>query len=821
MNVRTTLVLAIVLLGLLLVFVWQPAVTESPASAPSPATAAAAVERPVIDPELGDVVKIACRRKDGSEWIFEKKTSDAEGAAAPSWHMTAPLDITVPSWEAERIARQLTDLKYEIAHRPGAAGAVTAAQAGLEPPDLMVTLIDAEGRNVIVEVGRPASANDTYVRVAGAADILVGKSSLRNLLKERPLDYRDLQLWNFPADKATRVEVIDRTAESEAVTYTFVRDGARWMMESPVAARATNKVNELLQAVGRLRATKWEDDRRERLVSYGLDPAARTIRVTVEEEVPVAEDKSDDAEEPTEEEAAQKLPRTEKKVTVHELHLSELSPIGEETRCYIRLSDEAAVASMMKTVADKLKPNLREWRDLKVTNANITAATRVETTTSEGSAALVRRDGVWWFEESGERAEDDQVSSLLNAIANLEAVVFADSPIAQPAMGFDAPQADIHVTLPGAEGVERFTIGGYTDPQSKLLVWLRRNDSMIAKVNAGDVQPLLRGPLALRDRTIFLVPPAHISRIELSAASRLADGRTQIALERKEGSWNLVAPARAAARQDRADRIAGTLASLKATAIVADEAELSAYGLHEPMATVTFTVTPPPEFRIEKKDAAPPSDAGENDTPDDEGEPAEAAAPQELQPVEVQTPPTTFTLALTQHDGRYYAKRGDRSTIYEVVDAVFNETMDEYRTDAVVQFDDAQVRSFTIRAGEAQFTFERRDGRWVYAQEPDLPLDAKKVDNLLLQLRDLKTQRYVVHAAADLAAYDLTNPAVEARITLEDGTEKWVAIAARTAPTDAARSNYATSSDNVGTVFLLTPDMKARLQPDLGQLLAR
>ncbi len=818
MNVRTTLILAIVLLGLLLVFVWQPAVTESPASAPRPATPAAAAERPVIDPELGDVVKIACRRKDGSEWIFEKRTSDAEGAASPTWHMAAPLDITVPSWEADRIARQLTGLKYEIAHRPGAAGAVSAAQAGLEPPELMVTLNDAEGRSAVVEVGRAASANDTYVRVAGSADILVGKSSLRNLLKERPLDYRDMQLWNFPADKVTRVEVVDRTEEGEAVTYAFVRDGARWMMESPVAARATHKVNELLQAVARLRATKWEDDRQERLVSYGLDPAARTIRVTVEEEVPVTNE-SGDAAKPDNGEADEQTPKTEMKSTVHVLHVSELSPIGEDTKCYFRLNDEAAVASMMKTVADKLKPNMREWRDLKVTNANVTAATRVETTTPEGTAALVRRDGVWWFEDNGERAEDDQVSSLLNALASLEAVVFADSPLAQPVMGFDAPQADVQVTLPAGEGIERFTIGGFTDPQSKLLVWLRRNEDVIAKVNSSDVQPLLRDPLALRDRTIFQVPPGHISRIELSASSRLSDERTKIALERKDGAWTLVEPTHAPARQDRADRIAGTLASLKATAVVADEAELSAYGLHEPKATVSFTVTPPPEFRIEKKEPATADEADAESAADSAG--AEPAAPPEMQPIEVQPPPTTYSVAITQHDGKYYAKRSDRPAVYEVADVVFNETMDEYRTDTVVQFKDSEVRTFTIRTGESVFTFERHDGRWVYVQEPDLLLDARKVDNLLLQIHDLKTQRYVIHAGADLAAFDLTNPTAEAKVTLEDGTEKWVAIASRTAPTDAARSHYATSSDNVGAVFLLTPDMKARLQPDLAQLLAK
>ena len=82
------------------------------------------------------------------------------------------------------------------------------------------------------------------------------------------------------------MEIEDRTKSGEPTSYVFTREATRWMMASPAVAKATSKVEELTQAMSRLRVIKWHDDRMDRLLAYGLKPAALTIRATVTQDVP-------------------------------------------------------------------------------------------------------------------------------------------------------------------------------------------------------------------------------------------------------------------------------------------------------------------------------------------------------------------------------------------------------------------------------------------------------------------------------------------------------------------------------------------------------
>ena len=70
---------------------------------------------------------------------------------------------------------------------------------------------------------------------------------------------------------------------------------------------------------------------------------------------------------------------------------------------------------------------------------------------------------------------------------------------------------------------------------------------------------------------------------------------------------------------------------------------------------------------------------------DPQGENADAAP--SVTPVEYQPPSKTIELSVSQHDGKYYAKRADQPTIYEIDAALYQQPMVEYRTDRVMDFD--------------------------------------------------------------------------------------------------------------------------------------
>ncbi|MDO8631560.1 MAG: DUF4340 domain-containing protein [Phycisphaerales bacterium] len=772
MNVKTTLVLALVFALLVLGFVSLRKSTQATSTtATAPPTPQAAVTRNLLADPLGNVVKIAVKRKNGDEWTFEKKDSP-EGAGGSVWFMTKPTEMKALSYEVDRIGREVGRIQYEISYREGEAGAVSAAAAGLLPSEAAVTLTDDAGKSAAVEIGHPASENETYVRLAGGDQIVVAKSNLRNLFKTKPLEYRDQQLWNFAAENATHVEIVDRLDTDGPTTYAFAKLGGRWLMDSPTPALATGKVDEMLRTICRLRVVQWEDDDRAKLPVYGLDPAALHIKVTVEEMVPVKKDAEESRPPQDEDEEAgeEKAPAAEKKTIVYQLRVSDRSPIGDDAKVYIRAGDDAAVGTVLKGTTDKFKPVMTEWRDMHITTADTTQANRIDLNLPGQTSAFVQRDGQWVFESDGAPAEQHAVVELLAAIKGLKAVAFLDNPGTDLATGFDNPQADVRLAIPSVVGVVRITVGAYSDPTTRRLVYVRRNDGAAAKVKSDDVAVLLRSVSAYRDRTIFDVQADRIRRVVLSTASKFADGRNVVTFERGDDLWSMTSPVPAPVRDDQVNKLVSSLGSLKAESVTAESGQISAFGLLDPAATAAIT--------FETQD---------------------------------------FELAVTEHDGKFYARRKDRETVYEVTKAFYDELFAEYRTRDVLDFEPKDVRKLSIRRGDKTQAFIRTGEKWTLEAEPDLPIDSVRLDKVLADAKELKTDRYVAHKLDDPGAFGLARPHYEFTITLAGGSNKTLMAADQTTQTQPAPMYFATVSDGSG-VFLLGADAIQSVFVSLGDV---
>jgi hypothetical protein len=806
MNTRTTFLLftlLVVAVGTYALLMRQQETKQAAVEAqPAPAVEPAGITRDLFSPKPGEADRVVVKRRDQDEWVFDRDES-AGGTMAPQWRMTSPIQTPVTGFEIDRIARQISNLRYTISFKAGTPDAVTPDQAGLAPPELVVTVTDATATSYAVEIGRPRADSETYVRVAGTDTIVVAEANLKNLVKPRAVEYRDLQLWNFAAEKATRVELDDRSQAESPVHYVFVKDGARWMMQEPVAARATSKIDDMLRTMNRLRAMKWEEDRAERLAAYGLDPAAQTIRVTVVEEVAKENENQDEKE---------GEPEKESRTTVYELHLSTQSPIGDESRVYFRAGSDPFVGTLVRVNADKFKPVMSEWRDMHVTPAAVNEATRIELNIEGDAATLVKTAGRWKFEADGSPAEDSVVRAMLKSLADLTAVSFTDGEPTDPgALGMVNPRAEIRLTIPGAEQVERITVGGPTDAASKRLVYVRRNDvASVAKVRAAELASLTQAPSAYRDRTIFDIHPDRFDRLELETRNPEIAADAHVTLEKSDSLWTMVAPVAAPIRSDRIGQLVSALSTLRAEAIVADDGDAAAYGLDQPTARVRFTYRPPVQYRVEPAETAEP----ENDDDQEEGEAAKA---ERMVTREVQPPPETLELLFSHRNGKHYARRADRPTIYQVHPDVYQKLSQEFRTHEVMGFDDTKVTRFEFRSEDGAHTFEKRNGTWVYVPEPDLPLDSTKVTNLLLQLKDIRTERYVRHETEALSEFGLDRPAREANVRLDDGSEMTLLISGSSPARGVEKGNFATVKDRKG-VFLLAPDTITRLTvvlPDL------
>jgi len=799
MNTKTTITMAFFLVVLVmgLYIVRSQSRTAPVDAATTAAMKPSPTSRDLLKEKLGDVVKITVKRKDHEDWVFERSGGGADSATV-EWRLTAPTEMKVVRFEPDRISRQLTTLAYEVSHRKGAPGAASAADAGLEPPQAVVTLLDDKGNSATIEIGKPASEDSTYVRLAGTDEIAVAKANLQKLFKNRLVEYREQNLWNFDAKNVTRIEFEDRTNPAAPTTYTFAPQGSGWVMESPLPAKATNKVADAVRDLSRLRAVQWVSDDASKLPLFGLEPAPLTVRVTVEKpvEAPEPAKTAADGEGPSSEgadeaPAEKQPPRIEKNVYV--LQLSDRSPIGEDTKVYFRAGDETAAGTILKNMADKFRPVLAEWRDMHLTTAEVTAANRIEITVGGAPNVLEKKDGRWTAGADHAPADDSAVTAFLGAIRDLNAVSFVDAA-AEPAVAtaFASPQADIRLTLPGAEAPERMTVGDYTDAAAKRLVYVRRNDSAtVAKVRASDIATLVQDAQAYRDRTIIELPSSEVERVAFSLVGPSSDGgRMEWTLGRDGSYWSIVEPVPAAARADRVNALIEAIAQLRAERVVATGDQGSAFGLHDPKARLVIT-----RKRSDSADSA----EGENASGAGEGG-------------------SKIELLATEHEGKFYAKRTDRPLIYEITGSFYGQLSTELRADSVWTFDEAKVTSFAVRQGDESHAFERKNGKWVYQAEPDLPLDQKKVADLLLRVRDLKTERYVSHGASANPAFGLEQPKHEVRVTLDDGSIMTLRVSANQPPKEPATLGfYAAVADRPG-VFLLDAPSIDRFRIDLAQL---
>lgn len=775
MNTKTTIYLALLLSLLVAGFLYltRGGPQTEPEPDRRPETPGAAVARDVLNPALGDPVKIVVRRAgDEQPWEFETHEKDESGY--PRWKMTSPVVMEVVRWEVERIPNTIKRAKYDLAFTPGSPGAPSDSEAGLAPPQWSVTITDSEGKSASLEVGKPRSTTETYVRRPGEKEILVATTSFNDLVRNQAIAYRTQGFWSLKPEDVRRVEIIDRTSE-QPVTYVVVPDGrAGWRFEEPVSGRATDKVQSMVQTFVNMRVLRWLSDDAARLRGYGFEPAAFTLRATVEVQMPLGDDEKkneegnakavdngsamavskpaadtitpEDQAADTQTADSESTPKTRTVLKTYEFDLSNQSPLGEESKVYVRLGGTTAVGDIMKVAADKLKPSLTDWRDLRLVAVPLANPTRVALTSSGSSTAFTRREGRWFFED-GRRAEDTLVTEIVTTVANLRAVVLEDQTASTSTYGFEQPQADIRITTVDQTTPHRLVLGAYSDPQSKRLIYARFGDGPVAKLRAEDVRPLLRQPRELLDRTVFQFAPNRIERLTIERAHAITGEAERLEFERSETQWLLTHPVSAPVRQERLRELLDQLGALRGQAVLAENGQATSFGLNNPEITVTLTYKPPVESRMESKPEAGGAggSAVENAGADNSEDSANENGAK-LVSVEYQPPPQTYILRITMHDGRAVAVREDGGNVVEIPHAFRDLLLEELRSGDLFRSAADGITRLAIEGASGSYDFERREGKWTYAAEPDLPLDQAKVQNLVLQVRDLKSERFLDHA---------------------------------------------------------------------------
>ncbi|HVV51915.1 MAG TPA: DUF4340 domain-containing protein [Polyangia bacterium] len=194
--------------------------------------------------------KLDVAAKDGAK-ISLKKTGTKEGSEE-KWDVVSSslkiekLDNAVPNGIVTALANwKANDF----------ADGTTPAQAGLDAPELTVTVGLKGGRSVTALVGGK-KGDDTYVKKSDAPQIFLVKKFNLERMDKRPLEFRDKTLCDLPADDLTEIAV-----SAGDKSYTLTKSGGAWKASKPAKLELdTSKVTPIAGAFKDWKAAGFADD---------------------------------------------------------------------------------------------------------------------------------------------------------------------------------------------------------------------------------------------------------------------------------------------------------------------------------------------------------------------------------------------------------------------------------------------------------------------------------------------------------------------------------------------------------------------------------
>lgn len=750
MNFKTTGML----LGLLIVvgMVWllfprgaDSTDGKSPTGEP-PLLPGVAEETPLLDaaPRDEDIVRVELERPGQPRLVFERPVTGEDPRASDDWQIVEPLAAPAETFKVSGLIRTLTGLQSHRRFEPGANGAPTAAEAGVEPPVATVTLVDSTGGRTSVQIGqRAVLSSDTYVRLANRATIHVVARDLRPQIQDRPQDYRAKRVLRFRPDEVVRVRV-----EHGGRTHDFSRSGEEWIINEPTRAYADGaKVrSRLLSPLSLLQAADFVDDTPSALSPYGLDEPFLTATLTTEHKRPA----------PVPSDAAETQP-TEAVIETrtHVIRIGGFADLKNERRyAQAAVGGErpppvtdpsvagAAVVAVAAADVTGLIPNLDELRDPRITRLKAADLTEIGLTIAETTTTLRKVDDRWRGADDAAELDGDAVLDLVSAIEELSAISAIDGPEAPAAYGLDPPRATLAIGAVGRVTPLVLHIGGPT--ASGRNAYVQRTDQpAVLVVSEAQAARLAIDPLALRSREVFSFAPERLQRLRVEREGDV------LVIERvpaepplatvAEDDWTLREPTDTPLALPAARIMAQNLARLRARNVVA-RGEAARYGLEPPTVVIRFDV------------AQLPAATAEEEAPTD-------------------PPLLTHTLRLGSVAGVAYARRDDDPHIFELDESVYRALTAELIEPQLFTFESDAVVRIQVNRPAGPLELARRDERWVYVPDPFVALDQKAVQDFVQDLAQLRVEAWLAYREGDLAAVGLVSSPVSIVLELSDGRE--------------------------------------------------
>lgn len=388
----------------------------------------------------------------------------------------------------------------------------------------------------------------------------------------------------------------------------------------------------------------------------------------------------------------------------------------------------------------------------------------------------VREAGTWKITKPNPAIEPNPVvweraAAAAANLLNYRAIDATPENIAT--FGFETPVLTVRLK---AEDTEHTLLFGSLDPTQKFR-YARLDDGPVALTEARMFTELDRGLDTLRNPYIITVGQEGVNRLEFAriysptpeqAAAPDAPPRQpgeesiEVAVERQNGQWRLVAPVQAAANQEAVEALIKEVQFTVAHDYIDDPGSLDAYGLNPPRARLTI-------YGADKK------------------------------------PQTIYLGSVKSNDPQQgsalFAKNADRPSVY-VIDAqvltLLPKKPDSFRESRLFSGDALKLATIEYTRGDTRIllTQDERTG-WTVTDPPIQDTDQIAISNFITLIKALQGDTF---PGDEKPEYGLQAPQIAITLTPREGDPKHIAIGA---PISDTGQHYA-RQDN-GVVTLLSP----------------
>ncbi|MBI3086494.1 MAG: DUF4340 domain-containing protein [candidate division NC10 bacterium] len=260
MNVRTTLILAILVALLGGYYVWS---LRQPKPETGNPTVFAFDDKAVQEVTITRDGRTIGLRRDGETWRLTRPV-EARADQAPAAALVASLTLA----RIERIVEE----------KPA-----SLADFGLEPPAVTISLkVRDKAEPISLLLGKTSPTGSwVYAKRGDSPAVLMVPATLKGDLEKTPTDLRDKTIVSLDSTKATRIEL-----KSKDSFIVAAKSGTEWWLESAsggIKVKADGAaIDRLVRAVGDLKAKEFVAEGAIDIARYGL--TRPDYRVTVSEQ---------------------------------------------------------------------------------------------------------------------------------------------------------------------------------------------------------------------------------------------------------------------------------------------------------------------------------------------------------------------------------------------------------------------------------------------------------------------------------------------------------------------------------------------------------